>query len=104
LSSGRWPFGQSLPVGAVCTRTTATWTENTLPAELKTVLRTREGVGAVVTILEGAVRLRSLPEDVDAQLAAGDAVVVDPEHDHGLTPDPLMKFQIAFFRAGMNER
>lgn len=90
-------FSQSLPDGVVCTRTTAAFTEATLPAGLKKVHNTKAGVWAVVSLLEGTASFRFLPEDEVRALAAGDDVVVDPQHDHVLTPGPGMKVQIAFW-------
>ncbi len=91
-------FAQSLPEGVVCTRTTDAFTEDTLPAGLKTVHSTRDGVWAVVSLLEGSASFRFLPEDEVRTLVAGDEVVVDPQHDHVLTPGPAMKVHIAFYR------
>jgi tellurite resistance-related uncharacterized protein len=92
------PFAQTLPEGAVCTRTTDVFTEATLPAGLKKVHNTRDGVWAVVSVVDGSASFRFLPEGASRELSAGDEVVVDPRHDHVLTPGPTMKVQIAFFR------
>ena len=88
----------TLPDDAVCTRTTAVFTADTLPAGLCKVHRTKAGVWGEVKLLAGSARFRFLPEGTEVVLQAGDVVIAGPEREHELVPGPGMQVQIAFWR------
>ena len=90
-----------LPPDLVAYRRTPVFNEHTIPDGLRREHRTKPGVWAVISILEGRLRFRSLAPHSDArlrQLSAGDRAVVAPEEPHQVEPDGIVRFFVEFYR------
>jgi tellurite resistance-related uncharacterized protein len=92
-----------LPPGLVAYRRTPVFDEDTIPAGLRREHRTKPGVWAVVSVLEGKLRFRALPPPSDPPserlVAAGGQILVAPEQPHEIAPEGAVRFFVEFYRA-----
>ena len=88
-----------LPPGLVAYRRTATFDQDTIPAGLRREHRTRPGVWAKITILDGRLRFRALDTSEETVLCPGTPAVVAPEQPHEVAPDGAVRFFVEFYRA-----
>ena len=92
-----------LPPGLVAYRRTPVFDANTIPAGLRREHRTRPGVWAVINVLAGKLRFRTLPPDPELHggtcLSAGQHVVIAPGQLHEVEPDGPVRFFVEFYRA-----
>jgi tellurite resistance-related uncharacterized protein len=90
-----------LPEGLHVVRTSATWTEATLPAALQRHHRLAAGVWALLRVEQGSVRFvaRTRPQ-IDVVVAAGGEQPIPPEVDHHLVLLGPMAVHLEFLRGG----
>jgi tellurite resistance-related uncharacterized protein len=89
-----------LPPGLAADRRTPVFTEETIPAGLRRRHRTRPGVWALITVLEGKLRFRRLDPIAEMLLSPGTPGLVSPEQPHDVDPDGPVRFFVEFYRAG----
>jgi tellurite methyltransferase len=90
---------REMPAGHREYRRTATFTQATVPAALRSRHATKPGVWARIHVVAGSLRYRLFaPFDEVSLLEAGAAGVVLPEVEHRVeTPGPV-EFFVAFYR------
>ena len=88
----------SLPPGVVAYRRTPVFDQDTVPAGLRREHRTRAGVWALITVLEGTLRFRTLDPVSQTLLSPGTPGVVAPEQPHEVEPDGPARFFVEFYR------
>jgi tellurite methyltransferase len=92
-----------LPPGLVRYRRTPVFSEETIPAGLRREHRTKPGVWALISVLEGALRFRALTPCSEPQaprhLSAGERIVVAPEQSHEVETEGPVRFFVEFYRA-----
>ena len=89
----------SLPADAVPYRRTPVFTEATLPAGLRHRHQTKPGVWALITVLEGRLRLRRLASGAESDLDPAAPGVVAPEEPHEVEPLGPVRFFVEFHAA-----
>jgi tellurite methyltransferase len=89
----------SLPPGLAAYRRTPVFTEATLPAGLRHRHHTKPGVWALITVLEGRLRLRRLASGAESELGPAAAGVVAPEEPHEVEPLGPVRFFVEFHAA-----
>ena len=89
-----------LPPGLHAYRRTPVFDENTIPAGLRRRHRTRPGVWALITVLEGKLRFRRLDPIAETLLSPGTPGLVTPEQPHEVDPDGPVRFFVEFYHAG----
>jgi tellurite resistance-related uncharacterized protein len=91
-----------LPPGLVAYRRTPVFNEASIPAGLRREHRTKPGVWAVISVLEGRLRFRALPAHSDPtpelSVSAGGCMVVSPEQPHEVKPEGSVRFFVEFYR------
>ena len=88
----------TLPAGAVAYRRTPIFDENTIPAGLRREHRTKPGVWATITIVEGTLRYRTIEPSSERLLTAASAAIVAPEQPHEVEPAGSVRFFVEFYR------
>ncbi len=85
-----------LPAGVRPYRRTPVFTEATIPAGLQADHSTKPGTWALVTVLEGRLRLTFLDTGERHLLDPETSGVVAPERPHRAEPDGPVRFTIDF--------
>lgn len=78
-------------------RSTPIFDENTLPAGLRKEHRTKAGVWAVIRLLEGRLRYRTLDPDCETILDPAHSGLILPEQAHFVEPLGVVRLQIDFY-------
>ena len=78
-------------------RSTPIFDENTLPAGLRKEHRTKAGVWAVIRLLEGRLRYRTVDPDSETILAPERPGLILPEQVHFVEPVGAVRLQIDFY-------
>lgn len=78
-------------------RSTAVFTETTLPAALRTKHSTKAGVWGIVRVIEGRVKLTYLDPPSVITLDPHTAGLLLPEQPHFVTPVGAMKMRVDFY-------
>ena len=89
--------GTTLPVGFVAYRRTPVFTEASLPAGLRHRHRTKAGVWAAITVLEGRLRFRRLDPIVQIELDPTAPGIAEPEEFHEVEPLGPVRFFVEFY-------
>ena len=89
----------SLPPGLAAYRRTPVFTETTLPAGLRHRHQTKPGVWALITVLEGRLRLRRLASGAASDLDPAAPGVIAPEEPHEVEPLGPVRFFVEFHAA-----
>ncbi len=90
----------SLPPGVIAYRRTPVFDQDTIPAGLRREHRTRPGVWAVITVLEGKLCFRTLDPISETLLSSSTPGVVTPEQPHEVDPDGPVRFFVEFYHPG----
>jgi tellurite resistance-related uncharacterized protein len=88
-----------LPPGLAAYRRTPIFTEATLPAGLRHRHRTRPGVWAVITVIDGRLRLRRPDAGTEGELDPTTPGIVAPEEPHEVEPLGAVRFFVEFHAA-----
>jgi tellurite resistance-related uncharacterized protein len=88
-----------LPSGLTAYRRTPVFTEATIPARLRHRHSTKPGVWALITVLDGRLRLRRLDSGVEADLDPRAPGVIAPEEPHEVEPLGRVRFFVEFHAA-----
>lgn len=88
-----------LPAGLAAYRRTPIFTETTLPGGLRHRHQTKPGVWALITVLEGRLRLRRLDTGAERELDPAAPGIVAPEEPHEVAPLGPVRFFIEFHAA-----
>lgn len=88
-----------LPSGLVAYRRTPIFDQDTIPAGLRREHRTASGVWALITVLEGRLRFRTLHPATETVLAPDTPMAVTPQQPHEVDPDGPVRFFVEFYRA-----
>jgi tellurite resistance-related uncharacterized protein len=89
----------SLPPSLAAYRRTPVFTEATLPAGLRHRHQTKPGVWALITVLEGRLRLRRLASGAESDLGPTAPAAIAPEEPHEVEPLGPVRFFIEFHAA-----
>ncbi len=73
--------------------------ETTLPAALQSEHTTKEGVWAVIRILEGSVRYTEIDPPSQSVLTPAQPGLIHPQRRHFVTPQGPVRLQVDFYRA-----
>jgi tellurite resistance-related uncharacterized protein len=90
---------RELPPGLAAYRRTPIFTEQTLPAGLRSRHQTKAGVWGLISVIEGSLRFRRLEPLAEATVNAGSCAVVAPEEPHEVEPLGPVRFFIEFHAA-----
>lgn len=94
-------MGPQLPPGFVAYKRTPVFDQDTLPAGLLRQHRTKPGVWALIHVLEGRLRYRTLDPISEELLCPGTPGVVQPEQPHEVAPlGPVRMFVEFYARSG----
>ncbi len=85
-------------------RSTPIFDENTLPAGLRKEHRTKAGVWAVIRLLEGRLRYRTLDPDSEMILDPERSGLILPKQAHFVEPLGPVRLQIDFYDRHPEER
>jgi tellurite resistance-related uncharacterized protein len=92
----------TLPDGLQSYKRTATFTEETLPAALRSDHSTKEGVWGLIRVEEGALRYHVTdgrrPPSGHVLTPAGEPGVVEPTIIHRVEPIGPVRFHVEFLR------
>lgn len=88
-----------LPPGLLAYRRTATFDQDSIPAGLRRNHSTRPGVWALITVLEGRLRLRTFDPPQERLLDPANPAVASPEQPHEVEADGPVRFFLEFHRA-----
>lgn len=88
-----------LPDGFLACRTTPVYTQETVPAALRTDHRTQPGTWAKIVVLEGALRYHLPALDRTLVLDPAHPGIVLPEVEHRVEPLGPLRFYLEFYRA-----
>lgn len=88
----------SLPAGVQAYRRTPVFDQDSIPAGLRRDHRTRPGVWALITVLEGTLRLRTFDPPQEMLLDSAHSAVAAPEQPHEVEPDGPVRFFLEFYR------
>ena len=89
---------KTIPATATAYKQTATFTQDTLPAGLRSAHRTAAGVWGRITVLEGALHYEIL-EPYESQVLTPElSGVVEPAVPHQVTPLGDVTFFVEFYR------
>ncbi|HKU99396.1 MAG TPA: DUF1971 domain-containing protein [Vineibacter sp.] len=88
-----------LPPGLVAYKRTPVFDQDSLPAALRRVHRTKRGVWALIHVLEGRLRYRILDPAREMTLIPGAPGVVRPEQPHEVEPLGAMRMFVEFHAA-----
>ena len=80
-------------------KVTPVFDQSTLPAGLRRVHSTREGVWGVVRVLEGRLRLFFPETDRDLVLTPGNPGLLKPCEPHSVEPLSQFRMQVEFYRS-----
>lgn len=94
---------EHLPEGLVAYRKTAIFNQDTLPNGLRKTHRTKPGVWALIHVVEGRLRYRSLEPFQEQILLPGTAGLVRPEQAHEVEPLGVVQFYVEFYSAVSQE-
>jgi tellurite resistance-related uncharacterized protein len=83
---------------AVPYKVTPVFDESTLPAGLRRLHSTKEGVWGIVRLLEGRLRLRFPETGRDLVLTPGVPGLVEPGEPHLVEPLSPFRMQVEFYR------
>lgn len=75
-------------------RTTAAFTERTLPAALTREHRTKPGVWGIVRVFEGTLGYRILDPLSESTISATEPGLIIPDQPHCLVPEPGESFRL----------
>lgn len=89
----------TLPPGLVAYRRTPIFTETTLPNGLRHRHRTKAGVWALITVVEGRMLFRCLDPSSETVLELDKPGVVAPEEPHEVEPLGAVRFFVEFYAA-----
>ncbi len=90
-----------LPEQARAYKTTAWWTDKTVPSGVLRSHRTRPGTWGRLEVAEGRIRYAAgPPAAVDAVLEAGESAIVVPEHPHHVELLGPSRFRVVFLKVG----
>ncbi len=89
-----------LPEGLTAYRRTPVFDQDSVPAGLRLEHRTKEGVWAVIHVLEGRLIYRRLDPRDEQVLMPGVAGIVRPEAPHEVEPLGPVRFFVEFHAAG----
>jgi tellurite methyltransferase len=92
-------MADDLPPGLAAYRRTPIFTEATIPAALRHRHSTKPGVWALITILEGRLRLRRLDSGTETDLDSNAPGVIAPEEPHEVEPLGSVRFFVEFHAA-----
>lgn len=87
----------ALPPDLVAYRRTPIFTETTLPGGLRHRHQTKAGVSALITVIEGALRLRRVEPLFETTLAPDTPGIVAPEESHEVEPLGSVRFFVEFY-------
>lgn len=86
-----------LPADLCVLRTTATWTQDTMPAGLRRAHRVASGTWGRLQIQSGELRFRASTEPaIDVVLRAGDSQPIPPDVEHDVEPQGSVQFLVEF--------
>ena len=89
-----------LPEGLVAYRRTPVFDQTTLPAGLRKSHQTKEGVWALIHVIEGRLRYRQLDAPAGEQILSPEAPgVVRPQEPHEVEPLGEVRFYVEFYAA-----
>lgn len=89
---------KTIPATATAYKQTTTFTQDTLPAGLRSAHRTAEGVWGRITVLDGALHYEILEPYESQVLTPEMSGVVEPTVPHQVTPLGEVKFFVEFYR------
>lgn len=92
-------MAELLPAGLQAYRRSIVFDQDSMPAGLRANHRTRAGVWAVITVLDGRLRLRTFDPPQEALLDAAHSGIAAPEQPHEVEPDGAVRFFLEFYRA-----
>ena len=92
-------MADTLPPGFKAYRRTPVFTEATIPAGLRRQHSTKPGVWALITVLEGRLRLRRLAGGGETDLEPSAPGVIEPEELHEVEPLGAVRFFVEFYAA-----
>lgn len=88
-----------LPPGLVAYKRTPVFDHDNLPAGLRREHRTRAGVWALIHVIEGRLRYRTLDPMSEQILCPGTPGIVQPEQPHEVEPLGPVRLFVAFYAA-----
>lgn len=89
---------KTIPATATAYKQTATFTQDTLPAGLRSAHQTAAGVWGRITVLEGALHYEILAPYESQVLTPELSGVVEPAVPHQVTPLGDVTFFVEFYR------
>jgi len=92
-------MADGLPPGLTAYRRTPVFTEATVPTALRHRHSTKAGVWALITVLEGRLRLRRLESGAETELGPDAPGVIAPEEPHEVEPLGPVRFFVEFHAA-----
>lgn len=92
-------MSEALPHGVRPYKKTPIFDENTVPKGLLREHRTKAGVWALVHVLEGKLRYRRGPLNIEQILTPAAPGVVQPEEPHEVEPVGRVRFYVEFYSA-----
>lgn len=78
-------------------RSTPVFDEHTLPAALRREHQTKQGVWAVIRVLEGRLKLRLIDTGEERTLAPGSPAIVTPAQPHLVEALGAIRMQVDFY-------
>lgn len=93
-----------LPPGVTAYRRTPIFTEATIPAALRHRHATKSGVWALITVVEGRLRLRRLNSGSETDLDPDAPGIIAPEEPHEVEPLGSVRFFVEFHAAPSQHR
>jgi tellurite resistance-related uncharacterized protein len=79
-------------------KTTAVWTDQTLPAAIRAAHSTKEGTWGLLRVLEGEVRLVWEDGSGEEQVTPGSPGLIPPQKVHHVEVEGPARMQVEFYR------
>lgn len=92
-------MAEGLPAGLEAYRRTPIFTEATIPAALRHRHSTKAGVWALITVVEGRLRLRRLNTGAETDLDPSAPGIIAPGEPHEVEPLGSVRFFVEFHAA-----
>jgi tellurite resistance-related uncharacterized protein len=89
----------ALPIGLKAYKRTPVFDQDSLPAGLRREHRTKAGVWALIHVIEGRLRYRTLLPPSETVLAPNKPGIIKPEQPHEVEPIGPMRMFVEFYAA-----
>lgn len=97
-------MSEALPPGLHAYRRTPVFDQDSLPAGLRRAHRTKAGVWALIHVLEGRLRYRTLDPSAETVLTPQEPGTIRPEQPHAVEPLGPMRMFVEFYAAEGSSR